>query len=217
MRCVRRSSLCCLVLTPRLVTVAKLQMWMKLHSNLTRHCSSRWLAPTTHHARALVFDFLDGPANIDLIVHIFTQRAMMMRRALIKIPSIAPIVALIFQHYQRLEMFGTYRDDLDHDSLLPAPLPGGKDVELGNGIPLHRAQWGFFLKTPTFLEARCNFLTLSFAASLGPTFICSLILIITCSFHFTILRCALFTLMPNAVGLSYRGALKLMAMCTEKQ
>ena len=36
----------------------------------------------THHARALVFPFLDGPLNIDPIVHIFTQRAMMMRRAL---------------------------------------------------------------------------------------------------------------------------------------
>ena len=80
----------------------------------------------THHARALIFAFLDGPANIDPIVHIFTQRAMMMRRALIKIPSIAPIVALLFQHYQRLHMFGTYRCDLDHDCLSPAPLPGGE-------------------------------------------------------------------------------------------
>ena len=80
----------------------------------------------THHARALVFAFLDGPLNIDPIMQIFTQRAMMMRRAIIKIPSIAPIVSLLFTHYQRLHMPGTHYHGFDLSSLSPAPMPGGE-------------------------------------------------------------------------------------------
>ena len=49
-----------------------------------------------------------------------------MRRAIIKIPAIAPIVSLLFGHYQRLRMPGTHYDGIDLSVLTPAPMPGGE-------------------------------------------------------------------------------------------
>ena len=122
----------------------------------------------THHARALVFAFLDGPANIDPIVHIFTQRAMMMRRALIKIPSITPIVALLFHHYQKLEMFGAFRSSLDHNSLSPAPLPGGERRGAWKWHPAPPGPVGILLENTHLLGGTVQLPNFVFRSKFGP-------------------------------------------------
>ena len=122
----------------------------------------------THHARALIFALLDGPASIDPIVHIFTQRAMMMRRALIKIPAITPIVELLFQHYQRLEMFGAYRGSLEHNSLVPAPLPGGDRRGAWKWHPAPPGPVGILLENTHLLGCSVQLPNFTFRSKFGP-------------------------------------------------
>ena len=129
---------------------------------------------------------------------------MMLRRAFIKIPSLAHTVSQIFSRYQKLCMPGAYHHQLDHATLTPAPLPGGDRGGEWKWQTTPPGPTGFLLENTFMLGGSLQLPQFIFRSNGGADVTYSLTLLIISSRPYTSLLFRRYNPRPPTLALSCR-------------